>query len=196
MEIDVRLVSRAGKSVEAGHAEGPQSGRFERVVLPHLSAGFTLAMYLTGNRADAEDAVQEAILRAVRYFSTLHDEDARAWFLTIVRRVCFTAYRTDRPRGAETISIDAVGPQLVDNSEQPDIAAERSQVQQRVRIAVDQLPPLLREAIVLRELQSCSYAEVAAVTEVPIGTVMSRLSRARARLAILLGDVVDFGDAL
>jgi RNA polymerase sigma-70 factor (ECF subfamily) len=161
-----------------------------------LSAGFTLAMYLTGNRADAEDAVQEAVLRAVRYFSTLHDEDARPWFLTIVRRVCFTAYRTDRPRGAETISIDAVGPQLVDNREQPDIAAERLHVQQRVRIAVDQLPPLLREAIVLRELQSCSYAEVAAVTEVPIGTVMSRLSRARARLAILLGDVVDFGDAL
>jgi len=192
----VRLVSRAGKSVETGHSDGPQSGRFERVVLPHLSAGFTLAMYLTGNRADAEDAVQEAILRAVRYFSTLRDEDARAWFLTIVRRVCFTAYRTDRPQGADTISIDTVGPQLVDNREQPDVAAERLQVQQRVRAAVDQLPPLLREAIVLRELQSCSYAEVAAVTEVPIGTVMSRLSRARARLAGLLSDVVDFGDAL
>ena len=192
----MRLVSRPGKPVETGHAEGPRSGRFERVVLPHLAAGFTLAMYLTGNRADAEDAVQEAILRAVRYFSTLRDEDARAWFLTIVRRVCFTAYRTDRPQGADTVSIDAVGPQLVDNREQPDIAAERLQVQQRVRTAVDQLPPLLREAIVLRELHACSYAEVAAVTEVPIGTVMSRLSRARARLAVLLSDVVDFGDAL
>ena len=187
------MISRAGK---AGGAEGPQNGRFERVVLPHLSAGFTLAMYLTGNRADAEDAVQEAILRAVRYFSTLHEDDARAWFLTIVRRVCFTAYRTDRPQAADMVSIDTVGPQLVDKREQPDIAAERLQVQQRVRAAVDQLPPLLREAIVLRELQSCSYAEVAAVTEVPIGTVMSRLSRARARLASLLSDVVDFGDAL
>jgi RNA polymerase sigma-70 factor, ECF subfamily len=192
----VRLVSHAAKKVEVGRAEGPQVGRFERVVLPHLSAGFTLAMYLTGNKADAEDAVQEAILRAVRYFSTLRDEDARAWFLTIVRRVCFSAYRTDRPLGTDTISIDAVGPQLVDHHEQPDLAAERLQVQQRVRAAVDQLPPLLREAIVLRELQSCSYAEVAAVTEVPIGTVMSRLSRARARLADLLHDVVDFGDAV
>jgi RNA polymerase sigma-70 factor (ECF subfamily) len=153
-------------------------------------------MYLTGNKADAEDAVQEAILRAVRYFSTLRDDDARAWFLTIVRRVCFTAYRTDRPREAEMISIDAAGPQLVDHRERPDMAAERLQVQQRVRAAVDQLPPLLREAIVLRELQSCSYAEVAAVTEVPVGTVMSRLSRARARLTVLLSDVVDFGDAL
>ncbi len=179
-----------------GRAEDPQAGRFERAVLPHLSAAFTLAMYLTGNKADAEDAVQEAILRAVRYVSTLRDEDARAWFLTIVRRVCFTAYRTDRPQGTSMISIDAVGPQLVDHREPPDMAAERLHVQQRVRDAVDQLPPLLREAIVLRELQSCSYAEVAAVTEVPIGTVMSRLSRARARLAILLHDVVDFGDVL
>ena len=192
----MRLVRHAGKTVEVGRAEGSQPGRFERVVLPHLSAGFTLAMYLTGNTADAEDAVQEAVLRAVRYFPTLRDEDARAWFLTIVRRVCFTAYRTERPQGTSTISIDAVGPQLIDSSEQPDSVAERSQVQQRVRAAVDQLPPLLREAIILRELQSCSYAEVAAVTEVPIGTVMSRLSRARVRLAALLHDVVDVGDVL
>ena len=190
----MRLVSHADKTVEVAHAEDPQAGRFERAVLPHLSAGFTLAMYLTGNKADAEDAVQEAILRAVRYFSTLRDEDARAWFLTIVRRVCFTAYRTDRPQGADMVSIDAVGPQLVDNREQPDMAVERLHVQQRVRDAIDQLPPLLREAIVLRELQSCSYVEIAAVTEVPVGTVMSRLSRARARLADLLHDVVDFGD--
>jgi RNA polymerase sigma-70 factor (ECF subfamily) len=153
-------------------------------------------MYLVGNTADAEDAVQEAVLRAVRYFPTLRDEDARAWFLTIVRRVCFTAYRTERAHGASTVSIDAVGPQLIDSSEQPDSVAERLQVQQRVRAAVDQLPPLLREAIILRELQSCSYAEVAAVTEVPIGTVMSRLSRARARLATLLHDVVDVGEIL
>jgi RNA polymerase sigma-70 factor, ECF subfamily len=192
----VRLVRHADKVLGVGTAEGSQAGRFERVVLPHLSAGFTLAMYLTGNTADAEDAVQEAVLRAVRYFPTLRDEDARSWFLTIVRRVCFTAYRMERPQGTTTISIDAVGPQLIDASEQPDSAAERLQVQQRVRAAVDQLPPLLREAIVLRELQSCSYAEVAAVTEVPIGTVMSRLSRARARLAALLHDVVDVGDVL
>ena len=177
-----------------GGANAPQAGRFERTVLPHLSAGFTLAMYLTGNSADAEDAVQEAILRAVRYFQTLRDDDARAWFLTIVRRVCLTTYRTNRPQGTDMISIEAAGLQLIDDREQPDTAAERLQVQQRVRDAIDQLPPLLREAIVLRELQSCSYAEIAAVTEVPVGTVMSRLSRARARLAGLLRDVVDFGD--
>src|SRR6476469_9539599 len=129
----MRLVSRAGKSVTGEDTEGTQSGRFERVVLPHLSAGFTLAMYLTGNRADAEDAVQEAILRAVRYFPTLREDDARAWFLTIVRRVCFTAYRTNRPEGTDTISIEAIPFQLVDQRDQPDATVERSQVQQRVR---------------------------------------------------------------
>src|SRR5712675_76933 len=108
-----------GRQVEMASAKPPE-GRFERTVLPHLSAGFTLAMYLTSNRADAEDAVQEAILRAVRYFSTLRDEDARAWFLTIVRRVCFTAYRTERPQGTDMVSIDAVPLQLVDQREQPD----------------------------------------------------------------------------
>lgn len=94
------------------------------------------------------------------------------------------------------ISIDAVPLQLVDESEQPDSTAERLQLQRKVRDAVDKLPTLLREVIVLRELQSCSYAEIATVTEVPIGTVMSRLSRARAQLAMLLSDAVDFGGAL
>ncbi len=171
-----------------------QSRRFESAVLPHLSAGYTLAMYLTRNAADAEDAVQEAILRAVRYFSTLRDEDARAWFLTIVRRVCWSTHSAERPHGVDVVSIDSVPLQLVDDRERPDAEAERLNVQQRVRESIDQLPPLLREAVVLRELQSLSYAEIAVVTEVPVGTVMSRLSRARARLAELLHDVVDFGE--
>jgi RNA polymerase sigma-70 factor, ECF subfamily len=187
----MNLLHRAQRP-EAGHAgAGAESERFERAVLPHLSAGFNLAMYLTGNRADAEDAVQESILRAVRYFASLRDADARAWFLTIVRRVCFSAYRTDRPDGSAMVSIEAVPLQLVDHNEQPDTIAERSQVQQRVRDAIDQLPALLREAVVLRELQSLSYTEIATITEVPVGTVMSRLSRARSRLAALLQDVVD-----
>ena len=170
------------------------SGRFERAVLPHLSAGYTLAMYLTRNVADAEDAVQEAILRAVRYFSTLRDDDARAWFLTIVRRVCWSTHGAERPRGVDFVPIDSVPLQLVDDRERADATAERLQIQQRFRDSIDQLPPLLREAIVLRELQSLSYADIAVITEVPVGTVMSRLSRARARLAELLRDVVDFGD--
>ena len=186
----------ANTPIAMGRADEGQGGRFERAVLPHLSAALTLAMYLTRNKADAEDAVQEAVLRAVRYFPTLRDQDARAWFLTIVRRVCYTAYRIETPRGTDFVSIDSVPLQLVDSSEQPDMAVERLQIQKRVRDAIDQLPPLLRETIVLRELQSCSYAEIATVTEVPIGTVMSRLSRARSQLATLLHDVVDFGGAM
>jgi RNA polymerase sigma-70 factor (ECF subfamily) len=193
-ELELRLLGHASKPVRASAVEGGQGGRFERTVLPHLSAAFTLAMYLTGNKSDAEDAVQEAILRAVRYFPTLRDDDSRAWLLTIVRRVCFTSYRTNRMEGTHMVSIEAVPLQLVDHHDQPDVAAERLQVQQRVRQAIDELPALLREAIVLRELQSLSYAEIATVTQVPIGTVMSRLSRARTRLVLLLHDVVDFGD--
>ena len=169
-------------------------GRFERAVLPHMSAAFTLAMYLMRNTSDAEDAVQEAVLRAVRYLPTLRDEDARSWFLTIVRRVCWNVLRAYRTDDVETVSMDAVPLQLVDNTDTPDISAERMQIRERVRDAIDQLPMLLRETIVLRELQSLSYAEIATITEVPLGTVMSRLARARARLAELLRDVVDLED--
>jgi RNA polymerase sigma-70 factor, ECF subfamily len=187
----MNLLHRAPRPEPTPKPSAAESERFERAVLPHLSAGFNLAMYLTGNSADAEDAVQESILRAVRYFASLRDEDARAWFLTIVRRVCFSAYRTDRPEGNALVSIEAIPLQLVDHSERPDTIAERSHVQQRVRDAIDHLPALLREAVVLRELQALSYSEIATITEVPIGTVMSRLSRARSRLAALLQDVVD-----
>ena len=102
-----------------------------------------------------------------------------------------SGYRTDN---AETVSIDAIPLQLVDDTDTPDISAERMQTRERVRDAIDQLPMLLRETIVLRELQSLSYAEIATITEVPVGTVMSRLSRGRARLAELLRDVIDFED--
>jgi RNA polymerase sigma-70 factor (ECF subfamily) len=169
-------------------------GRFERTVLPHLSAGFTLARYLTGNTEDAEDAVQEAVLRAVRYFHTLRNDDARPWFLTIVRRVCFTSYGTDYPTKIRMVSLDSSPIQLVDEGDAPDSNAQRELVRSRIRGAIDQLPPLLRETLILREIQDCSYAEIATVTESPIGTVMSRLSRARQRLAESLKDVVDFGD--
>ncbi|HWG34425.1 MAG TPA: sigma-70 family RNA polymerase sigma factor [Gemmatimonadaceae bacterium] len=171
-----------------------QERGFERVVLPHLSAGFTLARYLTDNAQDAEDAVQDAIVRAMRYFHTLRGDDARPWFLTIVRRVCLTSYSADYQARENSLSVDEPALQLIDSDETPDTALQRSFVRDRVRAAVDQLPPPLREAIVLRELQGCSYGEIAMITDAPIGTVMSRLSRARERLAALLQGVVDMGD--
>lgn len=164
--------------------------RFERVVLPHLNAAYTLAHYLTRDANEAEDATQEAILRAVRYIHTLRsDADARAWLLAIVRRECYGG----RQQRVATVAFDDVPElQLVDQSAQPDAEAGRSMLQRRVREAIASLPDGLRETLILRELQQCTYDEIATITEVPLGTVMSRLSRARARLAGLLSNFVTF----
>lgn len=164
--------------------------RFERVVLPHLNAAYTLARYLTKDVNEAEDATQEAILRAVRYLHTLrNDADARAWLLAIVRRECYGG----RQHRIDTVAFDDVPElQLVDQGAQTDAAANRSMLQNRIREAVAALPDGLRETLILRELQQCSYDEIATITEVPLGTVMSRLSRARARVAEALGSLASF----
>ena len=166
--------------------------RFERVVLPHLDAAYTLAHYLTRDPAEAEDATQEAILRAVRYFHTLRsDADARAWLLAIVRRECYGG----RQRRLDTVAFDEVPElQLVDQGALPDTEASRTMLQHRIREAVAALPDGLRETLILRELQQCTYDEIATITEVPLGTVMSRLSRARSRLAEALGTFVTFDE--
>lgn len=158
------------------------------MVLPHLNAAYTLARYLTRDASEAEDATQEAILRAVRYFHTLRSEDdARAWLLAIVRRECYGGRRNR----VTTIAFDDVPElQLVDQAPRPDVEAGRSLLHHRIREAVAALPDGLRETLVLRELQQCSYSEIALITDVPLGTVMSRLSRARARLAESLGTLV------
>ena len=174
---------------------GARETLFERVVLPHLDAGYSLARYLVRDAADAEDAVQEAVLRALRYLHTLkHEGDARAWFLAIVRRECFSARAT---AGSRVVTIplgDAEPLQLTDTGISPEDSAQRALLVRRLATAVAELPDRLRETLVLREVQGCSYEEIAAITDAPIGTVMSRLSRARARLALLLGDAVDMGD--
>jgi RNA polymerase sigma factor (sigma-70 family) len=168
--------------------------RFERVVLPHLDAAYTLARYLMNDANEAEDATQEAILRAVRYFHTLRsDADARPWLLAIVRRECYGG-RRKRP---DTLAFDDVPElQLVDQAAQPDTVADRSILQLRIREAVAALPDVLRETLILRELQQCTYDEIATITEVPLGTVMSRLSRARTRLADALGGLTTFAEEL
>ena len=174
--------------------------RFERLVLPHLDAAYTLARYLIRDLPDAEDAVQESILRAVRYFHTLRDEgDARAWLLAIVRRECYSAWH-ERDDRRHTISIDnsiaddSVPLELIDPEDSPAEAAERSFLRQQVADAVDRLPVHLKEIVILRELQQCSYEEIASIIDAPIGTVMSRLSRARARLANSLREHVELGE--
>ena len=167
--------------------------RFERVVLPHLDSAYTLARYLTHDVSEAEDAMQEALLRAVQYFHTLrNDLAARAWLLAIVRRECYGGRR----RKVELIAVDDVPEVLLaDPSQAPDLSAHRSLLRRRLREAVAELPDGLRETLILRELQQYSYDEIATITDVPLGTVMSRLSRARARLRVTLGDMVDCGES-
>jgi len=187
-------LARPTRRMERAVADGssPQATPFERIVLPHLDAGYTLALYLTHDSDDAEDAVQEAVLRALRYFHTLRSEgDARAWFLTIVRRECYASRGGARPRVPTVPYESASHLQLADSAPSPEDAAHRSLVLARVDAAVAALPERLRTTLILREVQQCSYEEIALVTEVPIGTVMSRLSRARARVAAQLGDVGD-----
>jgi len=188
-----RGVRAQGEIVSA--ASGPGANRFERVVLPHLDAGYALARYLTHDVADAEDAVQEAVLRAIRYFDSLRsDADAKAWFLAIVRRECYEANDERRAMNVAARYEEAPPLRLLDPRPSPETDANRSLVQQRVLDAVELLPTRLRETLMLRELQDCTYDEISTITGVPLGTVMSRLSRARSRLAAALRDVVDIGE--
>lgn len=150
--------------------------RFESVVLPHLDAAYTLARYLAGNDADAQDAVQDACMRALTYFHSFQGGDARAWLLRIVRNVCHDLWRRRRTHATEELS-DELGA-----GESPEDALLRGASRSALRAAIDALPAEYREVIVLREIEGMSYAEIAAVVEVPAGTVMSRLSRARRRL--------------
>ena len=158
--------------------------------MPHLDAAYTLARYLINDPSEVEDVLQEAVLRGVQYFHTLqHDNNARAWFLTIVRRECYSAW-SRRDGRMDSVSLDTME-EIEDLAASPEQTTERSLLRERIVNAVGQLPGHLREVIVLRELQQLSYEEIAVITESPIGTVMSRISRARTRLADSLRDLVD-----
>ena len=158
---------------------------FEDTVLPHLDAAFNYARWLTRNDADAEDVVQEACLRSVRFFSSLRDADARAWLFAIVRNAWYS--RMSRQSRADE---SRLGPSQPDERRDDALDPEERLLQQHtvmlVRTALEQLPVDFREVIVLREMEGLSYKEIAAIVGVPIGTVMSRLARARERLQALL----------
>jgi RNA polymerase sigma-70 factor (ECF subfamily) len=167
-------------------AERRRRSRFERVVLPHLDAGYALARWLTRNDADAADVVQEAVLRAYRYFDTYREGDAKSWLLRIVRRTSYSWL--ERNRSADVVPLEAdageeergtTAPQTAGNTEA--LLQSRSDLR-RLDGLIEALPAPLREVIVLRELQELGYREIAEVTGVPIGTVMSRLHRARSAL--------------
>jgi RNA polymerase sigma factor (sigma-70 family) len=158
--------------------------RFEAEVLPHLSAAYRLARYLTRNDADAEDVVQEAYLRALKYFGGFRGATAsasRAWLLAIVRNMAHTWLRRHRG-GASTTEFDELLHSDGIAEDHPGAALSRSDLRESLAQALERLPAEFREVIVLREIEGLSYKEISQVVNVPAGTVMSRLARARKRL--------------
>ena len=159
---------------------GPEDRlRFEQLVLPHVDNAFNLARWLLRSRADAEDVAQEALLRACRFFRGFHGGDVRAWLLQIVRNTCYSWLEKNRPRELMVEFDEELYLQPVVTPESIAIAEEG---RERLSRALETLPPRYREVLVLRELEGCSYKEIAAITSIPIGTVMSSLSRARRQL--------------
>jgi RNA polymerase sigma-70 factor (ECF subfamily) len=153
---------------------------FEQLFLPHMDAAYNLARLLTRSAHDAEDVAQESYLRAFRAFSSFRGEASRPWLLTIVRNTSFTWLRDNRLRADQTEYHEDLHVSGGPTPEAESLRHERTRCVQR---CVQQLPSDFREAIVLREMEELSYEEIAEITGVPRGTVMSRLSRARARLA-------------
>ena len=158
---------------------------FEEIVLPHLDAAFNYARWLTRNDADAEDVVQDACVRALRFFSSLRDGDARAWLFTIVRNTWYTRV-SRRVKADESATFDRRQDERRDDGLDPEEWLLQQHTVARVRTALEELPVDFRETIVLREIEGLAYKEIAAVVGVPIGTVMSRLARGRERLLALL----------
>ena len=158
---------------------------FEQAVLPHLNAAYNLARWLTRNDHDAEDVVQDAYLRALRFFDGFRGDDARAWLLAIVRNTCYDFLRSHRPHEL-TEAFDEEVHTMADANQSPEAILLSRANQEMVRQALEMLPLAWREVIVLRELEGLSYKQIADTAGIKIGTVMSRLARARARLQALL----------
>jgi RNA polymerase sigma-70 factor (ECF subfamily) len=166
-----------------------RAAAFESAVLPHARAAFSLARWLTREAHDAEDVVQEAWLRAFKYFDGFDGSDARAWFLSIVRNAFHRwnerRVRADSVRAGKAADDESdrdVAAAAASREDDPARVAERASERAQVNRAIGELPVEYREVVVLRELEGLSYKEIAAVVSIPIGTVMSRLARARERL--------------
>ncbi|HEV2671160.1 MAG TPA: sigma-70 family RNA polymerase sigma factor [Gemmatimonadales bacterium] len=162
--------------------------RFEAIVLPHVDAAYTLARYLTGNTEDAQDIVQDAALRALKYFGGFRgtgERDGRAWLLTIVRNTVHTWRQRRHPESGGTVFDEEQHSERI-AADDPALALDRKETRERLREALAQLPDEFREVIVLRDIQELSYKEISDVIGVPEGTVMSRLHRARQRLQRML----------
>ena len=178
--------------IGASKIETLKAHRFQLVVMPHLDSAYNLARWLTRNDADAQDVVQEAMLRAFKYFDGFDGQHAHAWLLKIVRNTCFTWMHANRSTG-DTVpledNLDAVdqdGSVLDLNAQgmgrSPETIVSELRDAKQLDALINSLPTAYREVIILRELEDLSYREIAEISGVPIGTVMSRLARARLML--------------
>jgi RNA polymerase sigma-70 factor (ECF subfamily) len=158
---------------------------FEEATLPHLGAAYNLARWLTRDDTDAEDVVQEAYLRAFKHFGSFHGGDGRPWLLAIVRNTCYTWMQYNRSPHL-TIHLDDQLHEIESKDLNPEALLLQSTDSQTVRQALEELPVEFREVAVLRELEGLSYKQIAEVVKIPLGTVMSRLARARKHLQQIL----------
>jgi RNA polymerase sigma-70 factor (ECF subfamily) len=156
--------------------------RFEQVILPHLDAAYNLARWLTRSDHDAEDIVQEAYMRAFRFFDGFRGGDSRSWLLTIVRNTCYTWLRQNQAHRTATAFDEEIHSAIGDDASNAETAILQSADNQLVRQALDDLPVEFREVLVLRELEGLSYKEIARIADIPVGTVMSRIARARKQI--------------
>ena len=177
--VRVLVIQMEGQERGSDVFEGDDRARFEAIVLPHLDAAFNLARWLLRNRTDAEDVTQDAVLRAFRAFGSYRAGNARAWLLQIVRNTCFTWLRQNR-MAAEFLEFDENA--MPQESANPETLAMAGSDREQLTRALESLPESFREILVLRELEGCSYKEIAEITSRPIGTVMSALARARLQL--------------
>jgi len=180
-------VMSKGTDGSNGTEEDAQAQRFREAALPHLDAVYTLARYLLREPADAEDAVQECYLRALRHFDTFRGDDIKPWLLAILRNVCHVEFKR-RSRfvlcdvNAEAENPDGAIPMWQKVQESPETEMVQKSDARTMQDLVTALPEAFREVILLREVENLSYRQIADVLNVPVGTVMSRLARARATL--------------
>jgi len=167
--------------------------RFQAMVLPHLNSAFNLARWLTRSQPDAEDVVQEAYLRAFKFFDSFHGEDGRAWLLGIVRNTFYTWYQQNKTQAQSTLfeeelhsikSDNYATAQSADNN--PESLLIQKDSQRQMQHALESLSVEFREVMVMREVEYLSYKQIAGIIGIPIGTVMSRLGRGRKQLAEIL----------
>ena len=163
-----------------------ERARFEETIMPHLDAAYNLARWLTRNEHDAQDVVQDAFLRAFKYFGGFHGGNSRSWLLSIVRNTAYTWLQKNRKQELATVFDEEIH-DIEDTASNPEVLLLNKSDQQEIRRAVEQLPVEFREVMILRELEGMSYKEIAEMADVPIGTVMSRLARARKQLQQSLG---------